>query len=383
MNFRRIKHMLLRLSPEEKIAGIGVILVLISVFLPWYSVVFSFNEQGITESGFTGDLGVVGFVIFLLTLMGLAFLIGEHLHFKLPNLGFKKDNIILFLLGQSAFLLLLTIAIYTKRSFEYTNAELRFGLYLALIGAFIGTFASFSQIQKKQKKDVEAFFSHPKEAEEETEKIEDNSINDEPAYKEQSYMPEAKKEQEVKPTQAEQKSFFYEESAEEPIPQTEVTAEESTVADEEEAMEPEMIQQEEPITQKEVLQPETVEKEEIIEDEPAQPEMIEEETPAIKESSSEEVEELELDTPEQTTEATEEPSSAPASEDKPKEEVSLESPSSDQGDYFVREAGIKHEPHIKVDMDSIRPVEKKPSSQDKERAEAKEIKEERNFYDDL
>ena len=364
--------MLLRLSPEERMVGIGAILVLISAFLPWYSVVFSFNEESITESGFTGDLGVVGFVIFLLTIMGLVFLIGEHLNFKLPKFGFKKENIILFLTGESAFLLLMIIAIYTKRSFEYTNAELRFGLYLALIGAFISTFATFAQIQKKQKKDVESFFSHSEEVEEETEKIEDKSINDEPAYKEQEYRQETKKEPEVTPPQAEQKSFFYEE----PTPQPEVAEEdpgpESSSGDsgEEEPIEPEMIE-EEPVTE-ETLEPETIEDETPPQEILAEEE-IKEEIPTPEEVSSEETEELELESYEDTVEATE----------KLEEEVSLDSPS-DQGDYFSREAGIENKPHIKVDMDSIRRVEKEPEAEPQEESEVKKSSGEGGgFYDDL
>ena len=364
MNLRRIKHMFLRLSPEERMAGIGAILVLVGAFLPWYSVVFSFNEKGVTESGFTGDLGVVGFVVFLLTLLSLAFLMGSHLNFKLPHFGFHKDKIILFLLGESAFLLLLTIAIYTKRSFEYTNAELRFGLYLALIGAFIGTFAAFAQIQKKQKKDVEEFFSHPEEAEVETEETAGEDITDpelvsgeEPVEDKSRYFPEVKKE-EPTPKPAEQKSFFYEE----PPPQPEV-AEESAAADEEEPMEPEMIQ-EEPVAEEETLQPETIENEEIIEDE----------MPAAEAVSSEETEELELESYEDTIEATE----------KIDEEVSLDSPS-DQGDYFTREAGVENKPRIKVDMDSIRRVDKETPTEPQE--ESEEVKESSSegggFYDDL
>ena len=110
MNLRRIKHALFRLSNEEKMVGLGSLLVLFSTFMPWYSVVFNFNEEGLTESGFSGDLGVIGFVTFLLTGMALATLVAENSSFKLPNFGYKKEQIILFLMGESAFLLLLTLA---------------------------------------------------------------------------------------------------------------------------------------------------------------------------------------------------------------------------------------------------------------------------------
>lgn len=171
MFMRRLKHMLFRLSAEEKVIGIGGLAVILSVFMPWYSVVLSF-EKGVTESGFSGDLGVVGFVVFLITLISLGFLMGDHLHFRLPRFGFGKEGIILFFSAESAFLLLLEIAIFTKRSLDYTNAEIRFGLYMALIGSVLATFAAFAQLQKLQKKEAKSFFEHepePMEMEEVTE----------------------------------------------------------------------------------------------------------------------------------------------------------------------------------------------------------------------
>ena len=161
MNLRRIKHSLLRLSPEEKVIGLSGALVLFSTFMPWYSLVNIFEKKSLSQSGFSGDLGVIGFVVFLMVILALLVLVGEHLQFRIPYFGYTKEKILLFLMGQSTFLVLLDIAIYTKRSFEYTSAELRFGIYLAMIGTFLGFFAAFAQTQKLKKREVEEFFEHP------------------------------------------------------------------------------------------------------------------------------------------------------------------------------------------------------------------------------
>jgi len=165
MNLRRIKHMFLRLSPEEKIIGAGGLLVIMGLFMPWYSVVMSFDKKSVTYSGFSGDLGVIGFVIFIMTILALFVLIAEYLHIRLPRINYTKEQILFFLMGQSSFLVLLLIAIYTKRSLDFTEAELRFGIYLVLIGAAVSAFSSFSQIQKFKRKDVEEFFEHEESAE--------------------------------------------------------------------------------------------------------------------------------------------------------------------------------------------------------------------------
>ena len=217
MFLRRLKHTLLRLSAEEKVIGIGGLAAILGVFMPWYSVVLSF-EKGITESGFSGDLGVVGFVVFLLTLLSLGFLMGDHLRFHLPRFGFKKENVILFFSGESAFLLLLVAAIFTKRSLDYTNAEIRFGLYLALLGSLFATFAAFAQLQKLQKKENKAFFEHEEVVEETaTESQPEETIPEEtppakPHHSKRHHAPKA----EEKPVA--QERFFEEEKAYQPKP---------------------------------------------------------------------------------------------------------------------------------------------------------------------
>lgn len=163
MNLRRIKHTLLRLSAEEKIIGVGSLLIIVGAFMPWHSIVMSFDKKSITQTGFGGDLGVIGFVIFIMAILTLLSLVGDHMHIKLPQFGYSKEQVLFFLMGQNAFLVLLTIAIYTKRSLDFTEAELRFGIYLALIGAFLGAFAAFAQIQKTKKKEVQEFFGQEDE----------------------------------------------------------------------------------------------------------------------------------------------------------------------------------------------------------------------------
>jgi hypothetical protein len=156
--------MFLRLSPEEKVIGAGTLLVIAGLFMPWYSVATSFDEKNVTQGGFSGDMGVVGFIILIMTILAIIVLTAEYLHINLPRLSYTKEQILFFLMGQSAFLVLLSVAIYTKRSLEFTSAELRFGIYVALIGSIIAAFSAFSQMQKLNKKNVEEFFEHDEEA---------------------------------------------------------------------------------------------------------------------------------------------------------------------------------------------------------------------------
>lgn len=172
MNLRRIKHTLLRLTAEEKVIGIGSIIMLVGAFMPWYTVVMNFDNKSLTETGFSGDLGVIGFVIFLMSLISLLVLIGENMHLPMPQFGYRREQIIFFFLGESFFLTLLSMAIYTKRSLEFTEAGLRFGAYTVLLGAFFGALSAFALIQRSKKKEVEEFFSHEQQEEDEMEEAE-------------------------------------------------------------------------------------------------------------------------------------------------------------------------------------------------------------------
>lgn len=165
MNLRRIKHTLLRLTAEEKVIGIGSLVMLIGIFMPWYTVVMNFDKKSLTETGFSGDLGVIGFVIFLMSLISLLALVSENMHLPLPQFGYRREQIIFFFLGESFFLTLISMAIYTKRSLEFTEAGLRFGSYTVLLGAFFGALSAFALIQKSKRKEVQEFFSHEQEEE--------------------------------------------------------------------------------------------------------------------------------------------------------------------------------------------------------------------------
>lgn len=313
MNGRRIKHMLLRLSPEEKVAAIGSVVVLASTFMPWFSINSNVIEKGVVESGFAGHLGIIGFVVFLLTGISIFNLVAEHMRIKLPNLGYKKEKISLFLTGESAFLLLLTLAIYTKRSLDFTNSEIRFGLYAALIGSFLAAFATYAQIQKQERKQVRDLFEHPEEQEEEMEM-------------EQEEVLEALSEEEI-------------------IEEPQEVIQEALIEEPEQVVSPIIEEVEEELV-------EAPEVEEVAET------SVEED---IEEVAGEILSEL---------------------EEEAIEEVEPEEVKSNQANYFMKDAGLSEEPHIKVDTESIKPVEATEEKKE-EKGETEKVAEGIDFYNDL
>ena len=324
--------MLLRLSTEEKVLGIGCLTVLVGAFLPWYSVVFNYRDQNISENGFSGDLGVIGFVIFLLVAISLTFLISSHMNFKLPDFGYKKEKINLFLMGESAFLILLTIAIYTKRSLEYTNAELRFGLYISLIGACLGAFAAYAQIQKTEKKVAQDFFGYPESDSGDSGITDDGELKENPSHKSPGDTSEKPKHLSA---EKQQKSFFYE----------------SDGSDSEE--------------NKPSLNAELSGNTEVEEN-------------YFPDTSSDEMDDVvDLDINDNAINLSD------SQENEDEEEKQL-----GQGSYFIKEAGVQRQPKIKVDIESIKPVNRAPEDSEKNELKNK-VKENESeneklsFYNDL
>jgi len=154
MNLRRLKHTLLRMNLQEKIIGLGSILIMIGSFFPWFSHSNAANNSDITEYGFSGDLGVMGFVIFIMSLLSLLALVSENLRIPFPKLGFQREKILFFFLGQSAFLCLLTMAIYTKQSLDFLEGGLRFGIFIVLAASLFSALAAFNLIKKVKRSGI-------------------------------------------------------------------------------------------------------------------------------------------------------------------------------------------------------------------------------------
>ena len=339
MSLRRLKHAILRLSPEEKVIGIGGLLVLFSMFMPWYTILLNFDQSNMTHSGFSGDLGVIGFVVFLIVILGLLFLVGDYLHFRIPHFGYKKEQIVFFLTTQSAFLMLLLVAVYTKRSLEFTTAELRFGLYLALIGASLAAFSAFAQIQKLTKEETESFFDH----------ADDHNLDPE-------LEPRSKKKKEEKI-----------------VEESEIIVEPDTMF-----FEQDEVQIEEPIEEP-VIEP----VEEPLED-PVE-ELIEEED-EDEPTEPNDVRDADLQTQEEGEELIEEQAEEEIVEDEMIEEieevpVKEETPIPNQADYFVRESKTTGEEPVEdsIDESAEEPIEEeKGHDEDKKNNEHTSM----SFYDD-
>jgi hypothetical protein len=138
-------------SLERKVLSVSSILTLTACFMPWYGI----NSRVINEwwNAFGSIGSVAGYIVLSFSLASLALLalpvmtqseisIGKHL-------PFRESTLLVFLQGQSFFVSLLFIPVYSQYSLiNATNSGTRFGLYVALLSTLVGTLFAISHYRK-------------------------------------------------------------------------------------------------------------------------------------------------------------------------------------------------------------------------------------------
>ena len=124
-----------RLPLGLKLAGFGSLFTFLSVFLPWYADIDTFNT-GEKYIGLSGPLYLLGFLIFALAVSSL-FLVGFRLFGKkLPKIPLEEAHFHIFVGAMSLFLLVITSSIYFHPKFgvNITMKEMKFGMIMSFIG---------------------------------------------------------------------------------------------------------------------------------------------------------------------------------------------------------------------------------------------------------
>jgi hypothetical protein len=148
---------------EERILNAGAIIALVSVFLPWIGGDWLGGDR-VTYSGlgfYTGFLGfsvlLLNLAILLLTIIPLAggpMLLKTRRHRELFRLGAS---------AQSVILTLAALSVLMKVSFEFSRMEVRFGIYLCLVGGLCALVESFLRYLEHRRSLSQEMFRHPED----------------------------------------------------------------------------------------------------------------------------------------------------------------------------------------------------------------------------
>jgi hypothetical protein len=140
----RITQIISSLPFEKKLIGTGSILMVISLFFPWYQDLDSFHT-GDTFSGLTGPLYLGGFTFLILASLSILFIIADHFDKKIPLFNFKTSRFYLWSGIFSFYLLFLIGSVYFHPAFgvNITMKQSQFGIFIAYISASLLTIGGY------------------------------------------------------------------------------------------------------------------------------------------------------------------------------------------------------------------------------------------------
>ena len=148
------------LEIEEKILNLGALVALLSVFMPWFGGEWSGEPSVWTGFGFYTSF--VGLLIFL----SHAFILSLT---ALPLFGYQVvrsslRDLLRLIIGLECVLLVIVVwSVLTNIAFDRAQMEIRFGLYLTLVGSIVVSLYAFLRFQQQRKRQVQELFRHPED----------------------------------------------------------------------------------------------------------------------------------------------------------------------------------------------------------------------------
>ncbi|MBP7114046.1 MAG: hypothetical protein KBA40_01185 [Candidatus Peribacteraceae bacterium] len=160
--YEKIIRMLRAMELEEKILHTGVIVCMIGLFFPWIGGQWAGTVQ--QWSGFGFYTGYIGHVVLLLQLFILAFTLSPLLGGPVLVKKGRRNFVRLALSCISTILLVMSFTVLLRlTSQQLVGAEIRFGIYFAIVGSAIASLYAFLKYQEEQHTLNQALFQHPDE----------------------------------------------------------------------------------------------------------------------------------------------------------------------------------------------------------------------------
>lgn len=150
MPTKRINQILMEIPFERKLVATGAILMVISLFLPWYSDKDSFNT-GSVFTGLNGPLYLVGFTFLIISSITLLFVTMEYLNKKITIFPVKPAKTYMWFGIASFYLLILMNSVYFDHNFgiNITQKLSQFGTFIAFIAAAFLTVGGYLSTRER------------------------------------------------------------------------------------------------------------------------------------------------------------------------------------------------------------------------------------------
>ncbi len=148
---KRLKQVLIALPFEKKLIVGGAILMLLSLFLPWYQDVDTFHT-GNVFTGLTGPLYFVGLTFLVMASLTALFVMMDYLNRRIAIFNIKTPKLYLVFGIFSFYLLLMASTVYFDHNFgvNITLKESGYGMFMAFIAAALLTIGGYLNLKKPE-----------------------------------------------------------------------------------------------------------------------------------------------------------------------------------------------------------------------------------------
>lgn len=147
---------------EERILNGAALVGIAFVFAPWVSGEWLGGDPvSYAGTGFyTSFLGIVVFLLLSFVVLSTAVpLLGGPVILRRRN----KETVRLLLSAQATILVLASLSVLTKITYEFTRMEIRFGIYFTFVGCLVTTLYCFLKWQEHRRNASQDLFHHPED----------------------------------------------------------------------------------------------------------------------------------------------------------------------------------------------------------------------------
>jgi len=148
------------LEIEEKILNLGALVAIIGIFVPWFGGEW-FGEPAVW-SGFQFYTSFVGLLIFLGHLFVLSITVFPLMGYQIIKPAIR-DLLRLVVSLECVLLTIVSWSVLTNISFDRSQMQIRFGIYLTLVGSIVASLYAFLRVHQQRKRRVQELFHHPED----------------------------------------------------------------------------------------------------------------------------------------------------------------------------------------------------------------------------
>lgn len=150
---------------EDKILNSAAAVAIIGLFLPWIGGEWLGDEDEVAHIGFSFFTSFLGIGIFLLLAFTLAVALVPLFGGPVVVKKRYRDLTRLICTSQALVLTLAALSVLTRVTFQFARLEVRFGIYITLIGSLVAAIYAYLRFQEFRRQSSQAIFHHPEAAE--------------------------------------------------------------------------------------------------------------------------------------------------------------------------------------------------------------------------